>query len=127
MQVKTLASSTTFDADLAEILKSHSGRVFAYLFANRDPETNQSWCPDCRDADPLVVKYIGSVQDAMLLEVPAGDRPTWKDPNNFYRLHPVLRAPAVPMLYEIGKDGQVIKRLVEAEAYNETLLTDFIK
>ena len=29
-------------------------RVFILFVASLDPETGRSWCPDCREADPVI-------------------------------------------------------------------------
>ncbi|KAJ3113950.1 Thioredoxin domain-containing protein 17 [Phlyctochytrium bullatum] len=117
----------SFDATLNQAVQDHPGRIFVYLFANEDPATGQSWCPDCRNAEPLIKKHLETVDGGLVLEVAAGDRPTWKDPNNFYRHHAELKATSVPTLYEIGKDGKVLKKLVENEAEDEAALADFTK
>ncbi|ORY46771.1 DUF953-domain-containing protein [Rhizoclosmatium globosum] len=109
-----------FDATLASALTG-SGRVFAVLFASEDPATGESWCPDCRVSDPLIKKAISKVADSTLLLVPTGDRPTWRNPEHPYRKHENLKVTNVPTLYEFGKDGKVIKKLVEAEITEQSL------
>lgn len=40
--------------DLLESEKSQFEKVFILFMASIDPETGRSWCPDCREADPVV-------------------------------------------------------------------------
>ncbi|KAI8920369.1 hypothetical protein DFJ77DRAFT_239603 [Powellomyces hirtus] len=115
-----------FEPALERALAETSGRVFVYLFASEDPKTGKSWCPDCVTSDPLVAAEIQKVPSATLLVVPVGDRPTWRDPSNFYRTHPRIAATAVPTLIEWGTGGPV-KRLVESEVNNVDGLRKFFQ
>ncbi|KAJ3333554.1 hypothetical protein HDU76_006861 [Blyttiomyces sp. JEL0837] len=119
---QTIADPLEFKSSLETILRDAKGRVFLYLRANNDPATGQSWCPDCRNADPLIQKTIGTIAEATLVYVAVGDKPTWKNADNFYRKDELLRAFCVPTLYEISKDGSILKRLDDPDAQNETKL-----
>ncbi|KAI9334866.1 hypothetical protein BDR26DRAFT_805172 [Obelidium mucronatum] len=125
MKVQRVSELTDFDATLTSVLSSSSGRVFVVVFASEDPASGQSWCPDCVISDPLIRKAILKVPDSTLIEAPAGDRPTWRNPDHPYRKHEQLKSTNVPTLYEFGKDGKVIKTLVE-RAITEESLSQFI-
>lgn len=57
---------------------------------NDDPETKQSWCPDCVLCKPVIEKVLEGFkhnEQIALVVVRVGDRPIWKTPENPYRLH----------------------------------------
>ncbi|TPX66646.1 hypothetical protein CcCBS67573_g07763 [Chytriomyces confervae] len=142
MKVQRVADPSEFEATLASTLSAAAGRVFVVVFGTEEAATGESWCvifvpcihthacltedaigrcPDCVTSDPLIRKAVLTVKDSVLVEVPAGDRPTYRDPKNFYRNHEQLKVTAVPTLYEFGKDGKVIKKLVESEITSASL------
>ncbi|KAI8619144.1 hypothetical protein BC830DRAFT_1105507 [Chytriomyces sp. MP71] len=122
MKVRRVASPSDFDSTLSSTLSAAQGRVFVVLFGTEVEATGESWCPDCVVSDPLIRKAILAVPDSTLLEVPVGDRATYRDPANFYRNHAELRVTSVPTLYEFGKEGKVIKKLVEREITADSLV-----
>ncbi|KAJ3019193.1 UNVERIFIED_CONTAM: hypothetical protein HDU68_010793 [Siphonaria sp. JEL0065] len=121
MKINRVSDLAAFDSTLASVLASAPGRVFVVVFASEDPTSGQSWCPDCVISDPLIRKAILKVPDSTLIEAPAGDRPTWKNPDHPYRKHEELKATNVPTLYEFGKDGKVVKTLIERAITEESL------
>ncbi|KAJ3295607.1 Thioredoxin domain-containing protein 17 [Rhizoclosmatium sp. JEL0117] len=111
-----------FDLTLATSLADARGRVFVMTFGSEDPETGESWCPDSRAGMPLIRKAIEKVSNATLLECPTGDRAEWKDLNNPYRHHKLLKASRIPTIYEISHDGKrVLQQLVEKEVTEDNL------
>ncbi|TPX67179.1 hypothetical protein CcCBS67573_g07571 [Chytriomyces confervae] len=121
MKVQRIADPSEFEATLASTLSAAAGRVFVVVFGTEEAATGESWCPDCVTSDPLIRKAVLTVKDSVLVEVPAGDRATYRDPKNFYRNHEQLKVTAVPTLYEFGKDGKVVKKLVESEITSASL------
>ncbi|KAI9034569.1 hypothetical protein DFJ74DRAFT_700946 [Hyaloraphidium curvatum] len=91
-------------ASLAE-----SGPVFVYLHGHRDAN-GASWCPDCRRSEPTIRAALSP--DATLLLLDGGDKPTWKDPGNYYRHLAEVKGTAVPTLIKWGAQGE-IARLVD--------------
>ncbi|KAJ3176177.1 hypothetical protein HDU87_005392 [Geranomyces variabilis] len=100
-------------------------RIYVLLYATEDPATGKSWCPDCVTADPLVAAEFAARPNATLLRVATGDRPTWRDPQNYYRTHPQINAKSVPTLIEWGKDGP-IRALVEDQVNDVQGLRKFL-
>eukprot|EP00897_Mesotaenium_endlicherianum_P010489 jgi/Mesen1/9469/ME000063S08924 len=102
--------------------------VFVLFLGNNLAETGESWCPDCRAADPVISKVFGtSPRNMTLVRVYVGDKPTWKDPLNPFRSTP-YRVTGVPTLarWESGKiaegalgdlqaqDEKLVRRLLES-------------
>ncbi|KAJ3139119.1 Thioredoxin domain-containing protein 17 [Physocladia obscura] len=110
--------ASAFPAALESALHEQ-GRVFVQLIGSPDPATNESWF--VHPLDPWIKKAIATLPDAILLETHAGDKPTWKSATNYYRVHLLLQATSVPTIYEFGKDGKVIKKLVDPEITEESL------
>ncbi|KAJ3195383.1 Thioredoxin domain-containing protein 17 [Entophlyctis luteolus] len=125
MTLITVEDATTFDSTLAAALPQYS-RVFVFATAARDPATGLPWCPDARNADPLVKPKLVQLPDSLLLEAVVGDRPAWRTPSNFYRTHPLLQLTSIPTLLEIGSDGVVVQKLVESEV-TEASIAKFIE
>ncbi|KAJ3409407.1 Thioredoxin domain-containing protein 17 [Chytridiales sp. JEL 0842] len=134
MKALRIQSPTDFDSTLTQTLTSSPAgtRVFVVVFGTEQKETNESWCPDCVVADPLIRRWIMKVEGSVLLEAPAGERAVWRDPAHLYRTHPQLQTKAIPTLYEFALDSAsgkpvCVKKLVEEEAANEDLLAKFIQ
>ncbi|KAJ3239776.1 hypothetical protein HDU81_005274 [Chytriomyces hyalinus] len=124
MKVQRVADPSEFEATLASTLSAAAGRVFVVVFGTEEASTGESWyvfplfpvsfkhyamldgnlcigsCPDCVTSDPLIRKAVLT---------------------NFYRNHEQLKVTAVPTLYEFGKDGKVVKKLVESEITSASL------
>jgi thiol-disulfide isomerase/thioredoxin len=70
LQAENIAQVKTF----VEKALAENKRPFCYLFASREASTGASWCPDCRNSDPIIHKAIAKVPNAVLIEIPTGDR-----------------------------------------------------
>eukprot|EP00475_Leptophrys_vorax_P041857 TRINITY_DN78949_c0_g1_i1.p1 TRINITY_DN78949_c0_g1~~TRINITY_DN78949_c0_g1_i1.p1 ORF type:complete len:185 (-),score=4.86 TRINITY_DN78949_c0_g1_i1:105-659(-) len=95
--------------------------VFLLFLANHDPATGASWCPDCRRAEPVISRAVRKISSppsdpqgpatsmdslpALLVHVWAGDRPTWKSPNNEFRGPPFV-VQGVPTLLHWEWDSE---------------------
>ncbi|KAI9168649.1 hypothetical protein H9P43_008022 [Blastocladiella emersonii ATCC 22665] len=130
MKVKRIPfdSATDFDAEIAKIVADAPGPVVVLFFGNELPETNESFCPDCVVADPLIRKAVLShAQSATitLVEVPSGARDEWRSPDNRYRKHPQIQLARIPTLVQWTRDGPA-GRLVEDECADEAKLAAFL-
>ncbi|CAD6951361.1 unnamed protein product [Tilletia caries] len=88
-----------------------------------------SWCPDCRDAEPAIHAVFGKNPNenhdgpaGYMLYV--GDRPTWKDPNNHYRLDYGVQSVPTILRWENGKETG---RLEDDDCQDEGKLRAFIE
>ncbi|KAF9577764.1 Thioredoxin domain-containing protein 17, partial [Lunasporangiospora selenospora] len=82
-----------------QTVEEHKGKeIFVYYYASIDPATGKSWCPDCVQAGPIIYDHFAKLDNAVLVDVPVGDRPTWKDPNHIFRHDPIATIKAVPTL-----------------------------
>ncbi|KAG0212657.1 Thioredoxin domain-containing protein 17 [Mortierella sp. GBA30] len=97
--------------------------VFVYFYASIDPATGKSWCPDCVRAGPIVEKQFSELDSVVLVDVPVGDRPTWKDPNHPYRHDTVIKITAVPTLVHWASKS----KLVENDCEDLAKLEHFVK
>ncbi|KAF9997047.1 Thioredoxin domain-containing protein 17, partial [Modicella reniformis] len=90
--------STHLREVVEQTVKEHSNKdVYLYFYASTDPATGVSWCPDCVTSDPIVKSHFAQLDNTVLIDVPVGDRPTWKNPNNTYR-HSEYKINSVPTL-----------------------------
>lgn len=97
------ATLENFDAVLKNGLESHNP-VYVVFFGTEKPETNESWCPDCVVADPLIRKAIltHAPENALLLEAPVGHREDWKgNASHPYRTR--FNLSAIPTLFRWTK------------------------
>jgi len=74
MKVVRVQTPADFDKVVGDVLANAPGPVFVVLFGSEDAETNESWCPDCVIADPLIRTAIRNVADSTLIECPVGAR-----------------------------------------------------
>jgi hypothetical protein len=82
-------------------LNDNQRRVFILFTGNKDQETNQSWCPDCQIADPVVHKcFSDKLDDIIFLTCYVGDRPTWKNPENEFRKDREFQLKCIPTLIQ---------------------------
>ncbi|CAM0137803.1 hypothetical protein VKS41_001016 [Umbelopsis sp. WA50703] len=115
-----------FDQTLHQTV-ANNDKVFVLFFGTEDPDKdNESWCPDCVIADPLVRKYVNKVPDSVLLEAPVGSRSEWKlNSEHIYKSNPLIALKAIPTLIRWTKDGPA-GRLVEEECADQAKLEAFV-
>ena len=105
---------------LLETEKSNYEKVFVLFMASIDPETGRSWCPDCREADPVVRSILDEkpyLSDSKSIFVTAyvGQRAEWKDASCPFRGEP-FNVSCVPTLLRYNKNGpQTGDRLLEGD------------
>ena len=109
-------------------LQAEAGSALFLFFGAEDPQTGESWCPDCVTADPVLRRSITRLRpDLVLYESPVGARSEWKNrPEHPYRLHPVFRVARIPTLLFISA-GSERGRLVEADCALPAVVEAFLK
>ncbi|CAM6005032.1 unnamed protein product [Sphagnum balticum] len=83
------------------------------LFTSDRNEDGSYWCPDCEAVKPL---YQTLEEEAQRANLPlfvfgAGDRPTWKNPENKLRKHKLVQISSVPTL-GLFDGKKVVRKLV---------------
>lgn len=70
------------------------------LFTSEKNEDGSYWCPDCEAIKPTYPAIEAEAKKAglPLLIFVAGDRPTWKNPENKFRKHKLIQLKSVPTL-----------------------------
>ena len=113
-------------AAVAQVTAGQGSALFLF-FGAEDPQTGESWCPDCVTADPVLRGTIARTRrDLTLYECPVGQRSEWKNqPEHPYRLHPLFRVARIPTLVFIA-DGVERGRLVEADCAVPDLVKAFL-
>ncbi|GJJ74206.1 hypothetical protein EMPS_06564 [Entomortierella parvispora] len=109
----TIINLTSIDqlhhvADKA-VAENHGKNVFVYFYASIDPATGKSWCPDCVTAGPIVAEHFSRLDNAVLIDAPVGDRPTWKSPEHPLRHDKVIKITAVPTLVHWATKSQLVE------------------
>ncbi|KAJ3274417.1 Thioredoxin domain-containing protein 17 [Terramyces sp. JEL0728] len=104
-------------------------RLFVLFYASEN-EHGVSWCPDCVKAMPLIRQTLETkLPNAVLLEVAAGDRPTYRTMENHpYKTDSELQLKYVPTLFEYG-NGRAIagKKLEDSDCHDQAKLDKFIQ
>lgn len=119
MPLKTVveAKPSDFEVVFEKFTAENSGIKLLLFLADKDPDTNLSWCPDCNAAEPVIYdKISASTTDVAILKAFAGDRSTWRDPSHPWRVDPRFKLKGVPTLVR-WKDGAIAGRLEDDEAY----------
>eukprot|EP00047_Mylnosiga_fluctuans_P000501 m.194183 g.194183 ORF g.194183 m.194183 type:complete len:133 (-) comp10071_c5_seq2:2008-2406(-) len=102
-------------------------------FAGNADAAGSSWCPDCNAAWPQVKAKAAQLgKDTLFVHCEVGDRPTWKDPKNEFRLDAALQLQRVPTLALFaasslahGKLPRPKRVLVEDQCNDAGLLDEF--
>ncbi|RYP06131.1 hypothetical protein DL764_003353 [Monosporascus ibericus] len=102
--------------------------IYVFFVVDNDASTGKPWCPDVREALPVVEKYFGQRGDLEVAVVSVGSRSVWRDPGNIWRTSWGLRAvPTLVKYTSTGEegDGVVQSQLVEEETKHEDKLGAF--
>ncbi|KAI8344799.1 hypothetical protein BC941DRAFT_409638 [Chlamydoabsidia padenii] len=118
-------STEDFDTQVEKVIQNEQNKVFVLFFGTEMDETNESWCPDCVIADPLIRKSLLTVPNAVLIEAPVGSRDQWKG-NTSHPYRVKFGVPALPTLYHWSKAGPGAS-LVEEEAADINKLNAFVQ
>ena len=120
-------STPTEAITAAETLVKSGGEALFLFFGSENPQTGESWCPDCVVADPVVRKaIIAARKDLTVYECPVGERADWKNqPGHPYRTTPAFRIARIPTLVHL-KGGVEVGRLVEADLAVPTTVAAFL-
>ncbi len=115
MGIIRCASPGELEPILQQLARERGSALFVF-FGSEDPQTGQSWCPDCVTADPVLRRSCRDLRpDLVLYECPVGIRSEWKNrPEHPYRVHPALRLQRIPTLIFLH-DGCERGRLVEGD------------
>ncbi|KAI9504182.1 hypothetical protein GGI25_002426 [Coemansia spiralis] len=124
MKCIRVSNPDDFDSQIDEATKS-SDAVFVLFFGRESPATNESWCPDCVIADPIVRKAIGTVKNSILLEVPVDRSSDISSPTNIFRKRRDISLTRIPTLLRWTKSGPSSNRLVEDECKLEENIEKF--
>ncbi|KAM0755255.1 hypothetical protein T439DRAFT_322297 [Meredithblackwellia eburnea MCA 4105] len=112
-------------------LPSPVSPYFIVFFASPDPDTGLPWCGDCRQAQPLLAKWVKESNSGIVF---VGGRDEWKTPSNpFRQAFDVQRIPTIIKLPSVGggasfnygavKDAE---KLVESDVLDEEKLKSFV-
>ncbi|TGZ57283.1 hypothetical protein CRM22_009946 [Opisthorchis felineus] len=87
-------------------------RVYAFFIGTTDPITGDSWCPDCRTAEPIVEEATKKMSEKdLFIMCEVGDRDHWKTATNPFRTHPVFKLTEIPTLLSFYLDvGEIAVR-----------------
>ncbi|KNE71625.1 hypothetical protein AMAG_16183 [Allomyces macrogynus ATCC 38327] len=128
MKAKRINDAAEFETTIAEIVAAAPGPVYVVFFGTELPETGESFCPDCVVADPTIRRALlahANSANLTLVEVPIGDRASWRSADNFYRAHEQIQLERIPTLIRWTADGAA-ERLVEDDCADADKLAAFL-
>ncbi|THV44189.1 hypothetical protein BGAL_0706g00020 [Botrytis galanthina] len=119
--------------DSPEVLqKDLSGSTkpqYVIFFASLKPETNESWCGDCRSAEgPLTEKLHVAAKENRVKLIYGGSQAEWRDlspgKKSLWRDEPwgIDRLPTVVKI-----TGEKWEKLIEEDCYNDKKLSAFVE
>lgn len=90
------------------------------LFSSDKNQDGTDWCPDCVAVKP---QYATIEQEAKKAGLPfmiclAGDRAAWKNPENKFRKHKLIRLTSVPT-FGLFDGKNFTRKLVEGEVLDK--------
>ncbi|APA16005.1 predicted protein [Sclerotinia sclerotiorum 1980 UF-70] len=118
--------------DSPQVLQKHleeaSKPQYVIFFASLKPETNESWCGDCRNAEGPLSRFLdkAAVEERVRL-VYAGLQVGWRDMSpgkkSPWREEPwgINRLPTV-----VKVTGEKWEKLIEEDCYDEKKLSAFV-
>ncbi|KAF7874205.1 hypothetical protein EAF04_002877 [Stromatinia cepivora] len=119
--------------DSPEVLQKSLGEAtkpqYVIVFASLKPETNESWCGDCRRAEgPLSQKLDKAAKEERVKLVYGGSQAEWRD------LSPGKKSPWREEPWGIDRLPTVVKitgekweKLIEEDCYDEKKLSAFVE
>ncbi|KAL3133508.1 Thioredoxin domain-containing protein 17 [Trebouxia sp. C0009 RCD-2024] len=90
----------SFIANLPTLQEPH----YVLYTADMDDATQQPWCPDCQQADPIIEEVIKE-SGGTLLKVKVGDKASWKSQDHPFRQDPQLHLTSIPTLMHWKADS----------------------
>jgi thiol-disulfide isomerase/thioredoxin len=69
----------TWQSHIVQLQQTHH-TLYLYFFGTEETDTGASWCPDCRDADPVIKQFVqtlGDEEGRVVVHLPAGTRPEY--------------------------------------------------
>lgn len=107
---------------LEKELEATGSSSFAVIYASH--VDGQSWCGDCRAAEPIVEKKFGGKYGEKIWVVYAGDKVEWRAPDNPWRKEP-FKITHLPTLVKFTPEEKW-EKLVETDVYNQKKLDAFV-
>ncbi|KAJ1654205.1 hypothetical protein IWQ61_005826 [Dispira simplex] len=102
---------------------SNGDSVYVLFFGREEGPANESWCPDCVIAEPLVRQALVKLGRVTLLEFPLDRRTNRQEP---YWRSDVVTITAIPTLVRCDTLGLTSQALVEADCYDPVKLSRFL-
>jgi len=86
--------------DVQSVDRNASGIQYILFFASGSP----SWCPDCRDALPVIDSIFGASDAPKLQVIKVGMREEWKSADNKWRGEPfqVKETPCIVKFIDVS-------------------------
>ncbi|CAG8726363.1 5458_t:CDS:2 [Dentiscutata erythropus] len=107
---------TNFDEKINDIVKNYSDKNIYVLFYG-------DWCPDCRNADPIINNYVGKKANNVLIKASVGSKIDYQ--SSPYKRYSRIQLQRIPTLIKWSANQENDKRLVENQCEDENLLTEF--
>ncbi|CAF0913449.1 unnamed protein product [Brachionus calyciflorus] len=100
-------------------LEGSNKSIFILFTGDKNEQDGSSWCPDCNVADPVIHKSLNLLsEDSEFITCYVGDRPTWKNPQNEFRMDKDIQLKCIPTLMQWKKN----KVLREEQCADESLV-----
>ncbi|XP_020628888.1 thioredoxin domain-containing protein 17-like [Orbicella faveolata] len=94
-------------SNLMATLKEHEGKRRTVMFIGSMNESGESWCPDCREVEPVVEAALQQASsDLVFILVIVGDKPEWKSPENEFRKSE-FKLTEIPTIVDYGTDKRL--------------------
>nr|QJE50309.1 thioredoxin-related protein 14 [Fasciola gigantica] len=110
---KIYRSVKTIDR-LLEIVSENYGKSIFVEFIGSLREDGESWCPDCRRAEPIVKSALYELpENAVFVVVEVGDRDAWKSSSNPFRRNKACDIKSIPTIIQFGTNKRLSDEDVE--------------
>lgn len=133
LRIVRIEDFKSFHTELNAVFSQQTAlKVYVLFFGSEDPQTGESWCPDCVIADPLIRKTLNRLAttingDVVLIEAPCGPRSVYKNnPEHPYRVDPLIKLKFVPTLVEWAQNGPIKQLFEDDDCANASKLNSFV-
>ncbi|SCV67746.1 BQ2448_5357 [Microbotryum intermedium] len=122
------SSAQTPDQVLSQVPESTSSSspFFLTFYASIDPSTGESWCIDCRKAQPVIDQHVPEANSALVF---VGDRSEWKssplrEAFGISRVPTIVKLTSKPSATSFSESAS--SHLVESDILDQTKLKQFL-
>jgi hypothetical protein len=121
-----VADPSQFEQLLQQASKKSDQNLYILFTGSKNPSNNQSWCPDCTRAEPLIDAELAKVTTPTTLLFCDVDRERYRSASFPYRTDNRLNLRCVPTLMK-WQGGKCVQKLNDTQCQSLDALQEFFE